>query len=105
MQPPRSEINLHFMHQDQVTELPDDAAVLCSAEHCEVAMFTVGDTMLGIQAHPEFTVPYAEALLTDRTDRIGGDKAADAIRSLTTPTDEAVVARWITGFLLQGQPT
>jgi hypothetical protein len=68
-------------------------------------MFTVGDTMLGIQAHPEFTVPYAEALLTDRTDRIGGDKAADAIRSLTTPTDEAVVARWITGFLLQGQPT
>ena len=103
MQPPLGEVRLHFMHQDQVTKLPADGEVLCSAEHCDVAVFTVGDTMLGIQAHPEFTVPYAEALLTDRTDRIGGDKAADALRSLTTPTDEAAVAQWITAFLAQGR--
>jgi GMP synthase-like glutamine amidotransferase len=105
MEPPRDHVRLHFMHQDQVTAVPDDAEVVCSAEHCDVAVFTVGDTMLGIQAHPEFTVAYAEALLTDRTDRIGGDKAAGALRSLTTPTDEAVVATWITGFLTRARPT
>ena len=99
MAPPLHDARLHFMHQDQVTKLPEDAEVLGSAEHCDVAMFTVGDTMLGIQAHPEFTAAYAEALLTDRTDRIGGDKAADALRSLTTPTDDAVAAQWITRFL------
>jgi hypothetical protein len=55
--------------------------------------------MLGVQAHPEFTVAYAEALLTDRTERIGGDKAGEALASLATPTDEAVVARWLATFL------
>ena len=103
MQPPRADVRLHFMHQDQVTALPDGGRVVAAAAHCPVAAFTVGDTMLGIQAHPEFTVPYAEALLTDRTERIGGDSAAAALASLTTPTDEAVVAQWITSFFAFGQ--
>lgn len=103
MDPFRSDARLHFMHRDQVARLPAGAEVLWSAEHCPVAAFTVGDTMLGIQAHPEFTVAYAEALLTDRTDRIGGDKAGAALRSLATPTDEAVVTQWIVNFL-QGAP-
>jgi GMP synthase-like glutamine amidotransferase len=103
MEPTRTEVHLHFMHQDQVSTLPDGGEVVGAAEHCPVAAFTVGDTMLGIQAHPEFTVPYAEALLTDRTERIGGDNVAAALASLTTPTDEAVVAQWITSFLAFGQ--
>jgi GMP synthase-like glutamine amidotransferase len=99
MEPPAAACNLHFMHQDQVTRAPAGAVVLGCADHCEVAMFRVGDTMLGVQAHPEFTVAYAEALLTDRSERIGGDKAAEALTSLATPTDEAVVARWVARFL------
>jgi GMP synthase-like glutamine amidotransferase len=99
MEPAADACHLHFMHQDQVTEAPPDAVVLGCADHCEVAMFRVGDTMLGVQAHPEFTVAYAEALLTDRTERIGGDQAAAALASLATPTDEAVVAAWMTRFL------
>jgi hypothetical protein len=55
--------------------------------------------MLGVQAHPEFTVAYAEALLTDRSERIGGDRATDALASLGTPTDEAVIAQWVARFL------
>ncbi|MEY2476703.1 MAG: hypothetical protein QOG87_2018 [Actinomycetota bacterium] len=99
MEPAADACQLHFMHQDQVTEAPDGAIVLGRADHCEVAMFRVGDTMLGVQAHPEFTVAYAEALLTDRTERIGGDRATEALASLTTPTDEAVVAAWVARFL------
>jgi GMP synthase-like glutamine amidotransferase len=99
MDPPRKQLNLHFMHQDQVTKAPDDAVVLGCSDHCEVAMFQVGDTMVGVQAHPEFTATYAEALLTDRLERIGGDRAGEALASLATPTDEAVVARWLAAFL------
>jgi hypothetical protein len=72
--------------------------ILGRADHCEVAMFRRG-SMLGVQAHPEFTVPYAEALLTDRTEHIGGDRAGAALASLATATDEATVARWIALFL------
>ena len=99
MEPAADACRLHFMHQDQVVRAPDGAVVLGCAPHCEVAMFRVGDAMLGVQAHPEFTVAYAEALLSDRTDRIGGDQAAAALASLTTPTDEAIVARWMARFL------
>jgi GMP synthase-like glutamine amidotransferase len=100
MEPAHERLNLHFMHQDQVIKAPpDDAIVLACTDHCEVAMFRVGDTMLGMQAHPEFTVAYADALLADRTERVGGDRAEEGRRSLTTPTDEAIVARWLTRFL------
>ena len=102
MEPAADACHLHFMHQDQVVEAPSDAVVLGRSDHCEVAMFRVGDTMLGVQAHPEFTVAYAEALLTDRTERIGGDRAAEALASLATPTDEAVVASWVARFLAHG---
>jgi GMP synthase-like glutamine amidotransferase len=98
MKPAQEHLQLHFMHQDQVVRPPDDAVVLGCTDHCEVAMFRVGD-MLGMQAHPEFTVAYADALLADRTERVGGDRAEEGRRSLTTPTDENVVARWMTTFL------
>ncbi len=99
MEPAADACHLHFMHQDQVTRAPEGAVVLGRADHCEIAMFRVGTTMLGVQAHPEFTVAYAEALLTDRTERIGGDRATDALASLGTPTDEAVIAQWVARFL------
>ena len=98
MDPPQEQVHLHFMHQDQVTKPPPDSVVLASTDHCEVAMFR-RDTMLGMQAHPEFTVTYAEALLTDRSERIGGDQVGAALASLATPTDEAVVGGWMTAFL------
>ena len=99
MEPRLDTAQLHFMHQDQVTKAPPDAVVLGCADHCEVAMFRAGETMLGVQAHPEFTVAYAEALLNDRTERIGGDRTGAALATMATPTDEAIVARWIASFL------
>ena len=98
MEPARPELHLHFMHQDQVTAVPEGATVLGCADHCEVAAFRVG-RMVGVQAHPEFTVPYVEALLADRWERIGGDRAEEAKATLATPTDEDVVARWVARFL------
>jgi hypothetical protein len=87
------------MHQDQVERMPDDGVVIGRSDHCPVAMFRVGDSMLGIQAHPEFPKAYSKALLTDRIERIGAERANTALTSLDQPTDESVAAKWIVEFL------
>jgi GMP synthase-like glutamine amidotransferase len=99
MVPPLATATLLYSHQDQVVALPPGATVLAVAAHCPVAMFTVGDHALGVQAHPEFATPYLRALLADRVDPIGEAATAAALRSLDRPTDEATVARWILEFV------
>jgi GMP synthase-like glutamine amidotransferase len=99
MQPPRSDCKLEYMHADQVQQLPPDSVVLAAAPHCPVAMFRVGDTMLGIEGHPEFPAPYVEALVSTRKERIGEERANAALASLSQETDDGIVARWIANFL------
>jgi len=99
MRPEQSSCGLQYMHQDQVERLPEDGVVIGRSDHCPVAMFRAGDSMLGIQAHPEFPKAYSEALLLDRIERIGGERVKVALASLDQPTDESVVAKWIVEFL------
>lgn len=91
--------DLIYMHQDQVVEPPPGAEVLAAADHCPVAMFALGATTFGMQAHPEFAAPYTEALLRDRTMRIGEEKAAAGIASLATPPNRAEAARHVAALL------
>lgn len=99
MRPEQTTLNLHYMHQDQVASLPKDSIVWGRSDHCPFAAFRVGDTMLGIQAHPEFTNAYSAALLTDRIERIGAERVAEARASLVHPTDDAVFVQWVNEFL------
>jgi GMP synthase-like glutamine amidotransferase len=97
---PRSlRCRLQFMHQDQVSRLPAEAVLLGRTDHCPIAMFRVGTTTLGIQAHPEFTVAYAEALLDARVALIGADRIDEARQSIESTTDERAVARWFAQFI------
>lgn len=93
LDPSTTSLHLHFMHQDQVFDLPSDSTLLGSTDHCPNAMFTVG-TSFGVQAHPEFTPAYTEALLHQRELRIGEVTTAAGLASLETPTDEGAVAEW-----------
>ena len=77
------------------------ATVVGSAEHCPVAVLAVGERMLGIQAHPEFTDAYSAALLADRELRIGTEATAEAAATLGGTTDDGTAARWIGRFLAQ----
>lgn len=92
---------LLYSHQDQVERLPPDAVLLGRSDHCPVAMFQVGQTMLGIQAHPEMRASYADALLAERVERIGAARVARARASLAMPTDERMVGHWVLEFLRQ----
>jgi len=98
----RSDAVLLYMHQDQVTALPAGAAatVLGHTEHCPIAMLRVG-AMLGVQAHPEFSVEYVDALLNARADRIGPHLLARAKTSLARvgdAEDAAVLGDYIVTF-------
>jgi GMP synthase (glutamine-hydrolysing) len=102
MQPARAACRLQYMHGDQVVKLPPEAKVLARSEHCEVAMFSVGDTMLGIEGHPEFSAAFNEALIRARRDSIGPEVADRALEGINGPTDSSVVGRWIAGFVTRG---
>lgn len=103
MQPQQASCKLQYMHQDQVKLLPDGSVVLGRSDHCRVAMFRIGDKILGIQGHPEFTAAYIEALLNDRYERIGAGPVEKALAGLGQTTDEQVVTQWMAKFILNGR--
>jgi GMP synthase-like glutamine amidotransferase len=99
MSPQQSHCKLQYMHADQVQRMPGQSTLLASAEHCPVAMFRVGETMLGIEGHPEFPAAYVEALLRERRERIGGETVDKALARVNQPTDDRIAGRWIANFL------
>ena len=101
MIPARENCRLQYMHADQVQRMPEGSALLASAAHCPVAMFKVGDYMLGIEGHPEFPAAFEEALLLDRRERIGAERVDSALRTLKDRTDERIVGAWIAAFIRQ----
>lgn len=97
MLPRQSSCGIQYTHRDQVQRLPENSTVLAESDHCPVAMFQVGEKMLGIQGHPEFPAAYAEALVRKRTELIGAELVNSA--NFSGPTDEAVITSWLTKFL------
>jgi hypothetical protein len=73
--------------------------VLGRSAHCEVGLFRVGETMLGIEGHPEFTAEFAEALIRARRERIGAERSEAALRTIRQPNDGVLLGRWISRFL------
>lgn len=98
MVPYRETLNLLMMCQDQVIRLPANTVTLASAADCPNAIVLAGHSMLGIQAHPEFSAAYNRALMELRIERIGIEKVESGIESLRKDTHEIPVARWIVNF-------
>lgn len=97
MQPERSACGIQYSHRDQVVRLPENSVVLGESDHCPVAMFRVGETMLGIQGHPEFSEAYTEALVRGRAELIGAEQVNAT--KFDAPTDEAIITNWLAKFL------
>jgi hypothetical protein len=95
-------MRLQAMHQDQVVALPEGARVWARSEHCPIAGFTVGDRVWTVQAHPEFTAPFAGALVERRRALVGDELADAAAATLAEATDHELVAGWIARVLRTG---
>ncbi|MFT5592410.1 MAG: GMP synthase-like glutamine amidotransferase [Oceanicoccus sp.] len=99
----KSEIKLHAVHQDQVTKKPLNAVCLASSPFCVNAILAYGDTILTVQAHPEFTKQYAVDLLSLHQGSAISHEVADlALGTLKTEydVDDLVVARWMARVFL-----
>ena len=90
-------------HRDQVQELPQSAEVYLSNEFCPIAGFTMGNQVITVQGHPEFSAPYARALMDSRRDILGEDVYQSGVESLAEITTEDAMARWLLAFAAAGR--
>ncbi len=89
---PGDGITLLASHQDQVVQAPRDATVWSTSDYCPIAGLTVGERMLTMQAHPEFTPALVSALYDSRRERIG-DRTVDAAQAtLSAPLSNRSIA-------------
>jgi len=95
----RDSFNVVVSHQDQVTTLPDNAELIAGNAFCPNSMFQLGDNILTIQGHPEFSKPYSETMMEYRADKIGETILKQGIDSLQKPTDDLTIAKWFIEFL------
>ena len=94
------QVRLIYVHQDQVVYLPEGAETFARTENCPVAGFTLGETVLGLQGHPEFTPEVTEQIIRRHQERLPREDVAEALASLAVQTDRSVVAGWIARFFL-----
>ena len=86
-------------HQDQVTRLPRDAALIATNNFCPVSSYQVNQSILTFQGHPEFSPDYLQYLIAKRRQDIGESVYRQAIASLEQPVDHEQVAKWIVNFI------
>jgi GMP synthase-like glutamine amidotransferase len=77
-------LNLIFFHQDQVVKLPKEAELLASNSFCNIASFSIGDSVLTLQAHPEFNNDFSLRLLKARKSNIEPLTYVEAVNELET---------------------
>lgn len=101
MLPAFSKANLLMSCQDQIQVLPPNSKVIASAPKCPVGIIQIGDKMLGIQGHPEFSAEYVKFLMESRINKIDESVIEEGINSLQLPIHNSTVGGWINYFLNQ----
>lgn len=100
---------LNAMHQDQITQLPQDSHVVASSEFCEYAALLYGDSIITFQGHPEFSTDYETELIELRQlTVIPDDIAATALQRLKqegASEDGPVLSNWAVDFFRQRSPS
>ena len=63
---------IHAVHGDHISQLPENAVCLGSSERTENEIWKLGDRVLAIQSHPEFSAELIETLIINRIYDDGG---------------------------------
>ena len=99
MSPQVEELTLLISHQDQVTQLPENATVIASSDFCPYAAYHIGDQVLCFQGHPEFIHDYSRALLELRQQHLGPEVYSKGVASLDQQHQGTTVAEWMMRFV------
>ena len=97
--PDDDSIRLIHIHQDQVETLPPGAQLIGSNWFCPHAMFVIGDNVLCVQGHPEFTIDYIDSLMEVRADLFDPETLHGARAKLDHGHDGKRFASWMLSFL------
>lgn len=92
-------LSLLFSHQDQVQMLPPGAELLAKDEFCPFQMMQIGEHILTMQGHPEFTVNFARERLISRRDKMNAETFDNAMKSYSAANDFQQVIEWIRKFV------
>jgi len=95
-----SSFSLLFNHREQVTKLGPQAQVLASAAGCPIAMFSFREKAIGLQAHPEYTRDYQEALM-NVVQGLSSEKRLDALKRNENYEPSAAINAAIRDFLFK----
>jgi len=96
------QVSMYAFYQDQVTVLPTGASVFSSSKFCPYAGLSYRDSIISVQAHPEFKEQYILALI----DIYGGNKVPEAvatealhkIHNSGLRADTQILAGWLGAF-------
>ncbi len=105
MQQTRDQVYIYAFHQDQIVELPPRAQIYSSSEFCPYAGLSYGDSIITMQAHPEFEEEYEVALLEMYGGNIVAENEAEEalkwMRSTGQKADTQMLAEWIVEFFVR----
>ena len=92
-------VKLIHSHQDQVIQLPEGTTLVASNDSVPNAMYFIGDHIMSIQGHPEFTNEYAYDVVCKRKDILGEERFQLAEESLLNKQSNYLeVTNWCVNF-------
>ena len=95
-------LNLIFFNQDQVIKLPQNAELIAGNSFCNISSFSIGDSVLTLQAHPEFNKDFSLKLLHVRKSSIEPKTYLESVNELETlEHDGELITSNIINFLEQ----
>lgn len=98
MSPSAQKLSLFFSHQDQVKKPPAEAQLLATDEFCPHQMMQIGEHILTLQGHPEFSVKFAKDLFGSLKNMIDSETYELAMLSCQRSNDYKTMSDWIRQF-------
>lgn len=95
---PLEGFHLLASHQDKVTQLPPRAVNFARNDRSEYGGYYIGDSVLTLQAHPEFEPEMLRHIIEKRKKSIGPTYET-ALDSLQEPADKSLIGELLRGFL------
>ena len=100
------QVGIYAYHQDQVVTCPTSAKVFLSSEFCPFAGLSYGESIISVQAHPEFEAAFENFLLdTVGSTVLPADVATRAHATMNgdSSADTQLLASWFANFFLSHQ--
>jgi GMP synthase-like glutamine amidotransferase len=89
-----------FNHGEYVAELPEGATLIARDATCPYQIVQFGPRLLGIQAHPEYSVSYQDALMA-LNPRVTPQMLSEArARTKSTSLSPRLLGLWVRNFII-----